>query len=207
MIIMKKIIGFLINSIIIVSIISTVFFFQLNGCHDENNILRDEIFDISNSLKEEQLQTAQLEEQVSELQTQVDDLQEQNNNLQTQIGQLNKFNTINSSSVVLTITNFTITGFAPLAGTWIWSDARITIQNLGTYNLEGLTLELTHPKDYPEGFPNPSTELESINASEEKTIVVKGVSWELASGLEYIIKIKLDNMTLFESNYFAQFIS
>ena len=71
----------------------------------------------------------------------------------------------------------------------------ITIQNLGTNNLEGLTLTIDQPVfDY---VPTQSFKIESLNAGEERTVSTK-VDGQWGAGAKAVIRIKLDDIILDE---------
>jgi cell division protein FtsB len=171
---------------------------QTNDLQEQNNELLTQKAALQNQLNTLQSQLDDYENQTTQLQTRIDELEQHNLELQNQIDQLNQLIIINSSSLMAKITNFTITGFAPLVGIWIWSDAHITVQNLGTNDLQGLTLELVHPEGYPEGAPSPSGKIENLTAGEEKTIIVEGVSYVLGPGPHFVVTLKLGDVILDE---------
>lgn len=85
---MKKIVGLLIISIIVVSVVSGLLFYQLNAVQDENSNLRSQLFEVNTQLDEEQNYTLQLESQVTELENQKAQLGSQTTELQNQTTQL-----------------------------------------------------------------------------------------------------------------------
>lgn len=187
---MKKLFSVFTIIISLLSVTCVVLSYQNSSLNNQMVVLEDQINECQN-------QTLQCENQISELESQIDELENQNLELQSQFDQLTQLTTIKNTSIVVRVTDFTIPGFSPTVGTWVESDANITIQNFGTNDLEGLTLTIDNPDDYPSGSVPQSLKIESLNAGEERT-VTKNVYWELGEGIKFVIRIKIDDMILHE---------
>ena len=136
-----------------------------------------------------------LGDNLSECQSQIDVLEDNLSEYQSQFDQLTQLTKIKNSSMVVRVTNFTTFGLSPLVGVMVESDANITIQNLGTNDLEGLTLTVDHAVlDY---VPTQSYKIESLNVGEERTVSAN-VHLALGSGVKVVISIMLDDIILHE---------
>jgi hypothetical protein len=187
---MNRLVGTLAITIVILGVVSGFLFYQNNELQKVNRELRNHNSEIQNQLDEQETDNIELQNQILELENQT--LEQQN-----QVNQLAQLTTIKNSSIVVRVTDFTIPGFSPMVGTWVESDANITIQNLGTNDLEGLTLTIVHPADYPSGIPTSPVELGTLSAGEERTVTTN-VFWELGAGIKFVISIKLDDIILDE---------
>jgi hypothetical protein len=159
--------------------------YQNGNLHDQIGVRKDE-------LSECQSQSVQYENQINAVENQKDILK-------NQVNQLNQLTTIKNSSIVVRVTNFTTSGMSPMVGVLMESDANITIQNLGTNNLEGLTLAMVHIGDDPaaSALNQQSFKIESLEAGEERTVNTN-VYWALGAGIRVMISIKLDEIILCE---------
>jgi TolA-binding protein len=195
---MKKLFSVFTITIIFLSVTCVVFLYQNSSLNNQIGVLED-------NLSECQSRSVQCENQINELESQIDEreeqnleLQNQNFELQSQFDQLIQLTKIRNSSIVVRVTDFTLPDFfSPMVGTWVESDANITVQNFGTNDLEGLTLTIDNPDDYPSGSVPQSLKIESLNAGEERTVTTN-VYWELGEGIKFVIRIKLDDMILHE---------
>ena len=179
----------------------------------QNSSLNNQIGVLEDNLSECQNQSVQFENQISELESQRDELENQNLELQNQnfelqsqnielqslCDQLTQLSIIKNSSIVVRVTNFTTSGMNPMVGVLVESDANITIQNLGTNDLEGLTLTMAFSGNDPaaSSFNQQSFKIESLNAGEERTVSTN-VYWGLGAGVRVVISIKLDDIILHE---------
>ena len=195
---MKKLFSVFIIIVILVSVTCVVLSYQNSGLNNQIGVLEDNLSECQNQSIEYENEISVLENQIFELERQIDELENQNFGLQSLCDQLTRLSTINNSSIKIKVTDFTIPGFLPTVGTWVESDANITVQNLGTNDLEGLTLTIAHPDDYPSGgIPTSPVELGSLDAGEERTVSTH-VFWELSTGIKFVIRIKLDDIILHE---------
>lgn len=202
---MKKLFSVFTTIIIFLSVTCVVLLYQNSSLSNQIGVLEDELnvyqsqsIEYENEISVLENQILELESQIDELEKQNLELQNQNGELQSQCDQLTQLSIIKNSSIVVRVTDFTIPDFFfPMVGTWVESDANITIQNLGTNDLEGLTLTIAHPVDYPSGIPTSPVELESLNAGEKRTVSTN-VYWELSTGIKFVISIKLDDIILHE---------
>jgi predicted PurR-regulated permease PerM len=92
-------------------------------------------------------QISNLQNQVGELQAQNSELQDQNSDLQDQIGELQNQNSVLQDRLdeqfggsPVKIMAAELTGWAPLGGLTIMSQVEVTVQNIGSTDLSGLTL-------------------------------------------------------------------
>jgi hypothetical protein len=173
---MKRLFSVFTIIIIFLSVTCAVLSYQNSSLNNQMVVLEDQLSECQN-------QNLQCENQVSELESQFD--------------QLTQLATIKNTSIVVRVTDFTTPGFSPTVGTWVESYANITIQNLGTNDLEGLTLTIDNPDDYPSGSVPKSLKIESLNAGEERTVSTN-VYWALGAGVRVMISIKLDDIILDE---------
>ncbi|MFZ7138361.1 MAG: coiled-coil domain-containing protein [archaeon] len=143
-------------------------FYQFFIVYSLNNELTSQNDDLQNQLNE--LQTSD-----NSLQNQVDNLQNENDDLKEKISELRKQNSdyhyrIEELEEQLTewvkITDFRTSGFNPIGGLAIMSDAVVTIQNFGTEPVYGLVL---HLKSSTCSIGS-SVKIESIRVGEVKTI-------------------------------------
>ena len=190
---MKKLFSVFTIIIILLSVTCVVLSYQNSSLNNQIGVLED-------NLSECQNQTIQCENQISELENQKYELEKQNIELQNQNDQLIQLTKINNSSIAVRVTNFTISGMDSVVGVLFESDANITIQNLGTNDLEGLTLTMVYSgNDHPTAsqLNQQSFKIESLNAGEERTVNTN-VYWQPDVGVRVVISIKLDDTILHE---------
>ena len=166
--------------------------YQNSELQEVNRELRNQSSEIQNQLDEQETDNIELQNQILELENQTLELQ-------NQVNQLTQLSTIKNSSIVVRVTNFTTSGMSTIVGVLMESDANITIQNLGTNNLEGLTLAMVHIGDDPAAslMNHQSFKIESLEAGEERTVSTN-VYWALGAGVRVMISIKLDDIILDE---------
>ncbi|MGD2066986.1 MAG: hypothetical protein PVI43_07470 [Candidatus Bathyarchaeota archaeon] len=176
----------------------------------QNGNLHNQVGVLEDNLSECQNQTVQCENQINDLQSQNDQLEEQNLELQSQnielqnqCDQLTQLSIIKNLSIVVRVTNFTYSRLSYTVGVSFESDANITIQNVGTNDLEGLTLTLDHA--VYDHVPTQSFKIESLNAGEER-IVSTIVEGALGAGVKVVIRIKLDDIILHEQEYMGVWV-
>lgn len=196
---MKRLFSVFTIIIILLSVTCVVLSYQNSSLNNQIGVLEDEL-DVYQS------QSVQFENQISELESQRDELEQQNLELQNQnfelqslCDQLTQLSIIKNSSIVVRVTNFTTSGMHPVVGVLVWSDANITVQNLGTNDLEWLTLTMAFSGNDPaaSSLNQQSFKIESLNAGEERTVSTQ-VYWGLGAGVRVVISIKLDDIILHE---------
>jgi hypothetical protein len=189
---MNRLVGTLAITIVILGVVSGFLFYQNNELQKVNRELRNHNSEIQNQLDEQETDNIELQNQILELENQTLELQ-------NQVNQLTQLSTIKNSSIVVKVTNFTTSGMSTIVGVLMESDATITIQNLGTNDLKGLTLAMVHIGDDPAAslMNHQSFKIESLEAGEEQTVSTN-VYWALGAGVRVMISIKLDDIILDE---------
>jgi predicted nuclease with TOPRIM domain len=147
---MKKLVSVLIVTILILSVLSGCLFFQLSVTQSLNSELRSQTSEIQNRLDEQQSHSHELENEVCELENQVDELENQisefqtlNSEFQNQINEQEK--QLSKYTDLLKIANVTLVGgFNPYIGLTLHNTAKVTIENIGLNDVEGLTLTIEH---------------------------------------------------------------
>ena len=183
---MKKLVAVLSIVIILLSTVCGVLFYQIGVMQSQNSNLQNQI--------------GQLENQISELETQNLELQNQAGELESQLSALS------NATVMVKITGFEITGamMSP-DGTAYYSSAKVTLQNFGINDVEGLILwvNYTAPIEIrPDNidYYMKRVQLGLVHAGKTKNATV-GVIWEAGYGKKFVASLMLDAIVLDEFVY------
>ena len=176
---MKKLVVLLAISIVIMTVVSGVFFYQLNTVQDENSNLKSEIFEVSNRLKVEQNHSSQLERQVNQLKNQKEQLEEEIVGLENRIHEFE--NPVYDVKIISLSVKENIN--TPV-GVALFFDAYITIRNKGNNSVTGLVIFLKRIGDTNYLLGSGYRLLDTIQPGEEREIHAEietnlGLAWKI----------------------------
>jgi DNA repair exonuclease SbcCD ATPase subunit len=189
---MKKLVGILAITIVILGIISGFLFYQLSLIQTQNTEIQNQNSGLQNQLDDLKINNNELNSQISDLQSQNNDLQNQFSELEVNNKELQ--NIIDEFTNKVKIIKFSVSGFYPIGGPIISSSANVTIQNMGINDVEKLTLEIknTNAESY-----RTVLNLDPLHSGEIREITAR-FQWILGSSGELIAILKLDNEVLDE---------
>lgn len=134
---MEKLVAVSFTVIILLAGVCGVLLYQTTNIQNQNS-------DLTNQIASYQNQTDQLENRINDLENQIDAITSQNIELENITSELeDKLDKISKVSLVR-ITGFNVTGWSPFGGLAMMSTATLTVQNFGTYDVDGLFVSVRH---------------------------------------------------------------
>lgn len=161
---MNKLTSLLIAFSIAMVVLNGLLFYQLYILNNElarQNVVQEQLTDLQTSNSNLQSQVDGLLSENSELEEKISELRKQNSDYHYRIEELEE-----QLTEWVKITDFRTSGFNPIGGLAIRSDAVVTIQNFGTEPVYGLVLHLKSSTC----STGSSVKIERIQVGEIKTI-------------------------------------
>jgi hypothetical protein len=185
---MNKLVAVLGITIILLSSMCAILFYQINDTQTQNSELENQNSTLEAQVSDYQNQTEQLENRVSELELQNLELKNQTNELEDLLDKV-------SDARYVIITEFNINGIYFIGGVAAVSYVNITVENFGTNDVNDLkvVINATFGAMYPQ-----SVQLGTIKSGETQKINTS-VTWGFQSGTRtFIATLMQDEISLHE---------